>query len=118
MGHHLGRFAVMRLLTALADALLRDYRSWVEQASVWTRCAPRCLKSDGELFLKVPDYVSVNRRVFGRKWCRNRYPDHVNHFLPESLRSTAAKASFKTKSLNRFRLPVDDNLHALLTKLH
>ena len=82
------------------------------------RGARRCLKPDGKLFLRVPDYASVNRRVFGRGWCGFRYPDHVNCFTPESLRNAAARAGFKVRILNRIRLPIDDNLHALLTKLH
>ena len=82
------------------------------------RGAHRCLKPGGRLFLRVPNYASVNRRVFGRKWCGFRYPDHVNHFMPESSGNTAASAGFKVRILNRLRLPIDDNIHALLTRLH
>lgn len=81
------------------------------------RGAHRCLKLHGRLYLRVPNYASVNRRVFGRSWCGFRYPDHVNYFTPESLRAAAAKAGFRTRILNRLRLPIDDNIHALLTKI-
>ena len=77
----------------------------------------RCLKPDGKLFVRVPNYASVNRRLFGRSWCGFRYPDHVNYFTPESLRNAAEKTGFKVRILNPFRLPFDDNIHALLTKL-
>lgn len=80
------------------------------------RGARRCLKPEGKLFLRVPNYASVNRRLFGRSWCGFRYPDHVNYFTPESLGKAAAKAGFKVRILNWFRLPIDDNIHALLTK--
>ena len=82
------------------------------------RGAHRCLKPDGRLFLRVPNCASVNRRVFGRKWCGFRYPDHADHFTPESSGNTAAGAGFRVRILNRFRLPVDDSIHALPAKLH
>ena len=81
------------------------------------RGAHRCLKPDGKLFLRVPNYASFNRRLFGRSWCGFRYPDHVNYFTPDSLGKAVAMAGFKVRILNRFRLPIDDNIHALLTKL-
>ena len=81
------------------------------------RGAHRCLKPNGKLYLRVPNYASINRRVFGRSWCGFRYPDHVNYFTPSSLRSTAARVGFRVRILNRLRLPIDDNIHALLTKV-
>ena len=67
------------------------------------RGAHRCPEPDGRLFLRVPNCASVNRRVFGRKWCGFRYPDHADHFTPESSGNTAAGASFRVRILNRLR---------------
>ncbi|MCY4541861.1 MAG: class I SAM-dependent methyltransferase [Rhodobacteraceae bacterium] len=78
--------------------------------------AHRCLKAGGRVFVRVPNFASLNRLAFGRKWCGFRYPDHVNYFTPRSLRLMARKAGFSMRILNRLRLPVDDNIHALLTK--
>ena len=82
------------------------------------RHAHRCLKANGKVFIRVPNYASLNRHVFGRKWCGFRFPDHVNYFTPRSLGNVARKTGFRLKILNRIRLPVDDNIHALLTKAH
>ncbi len=78
--------------------------------------AHRCLKQDGRLYVRVPNFASINRRVMGRNRCGFRYPDHVNYFTPRSLRAVVSIAGFDVKILNWFRLPVDDNIHALLTK--
>jgi SAM-dependent methyltransferase len=76
----------------------------------------RCLKPRAKVFVRVPNYGSVNRRIVGRKWCGFRHPDHVNYFTVDSLRNMAAKAGFSVSVLNRLRLPFDDNINALLVR--
>jgi 2-polyprenyl-3-methyl-5-hydroxy-6-metoxy-1,4-benzoquinol methylase len=78
--------------------------------------AHRALKRDGAVFIRVPNYGSLNRRVVGPKWCGFRYPDHVNYFTLHSLRDVAARAGFQTRLINRISLPVDDNISVLLHK--
>jgi SAM-dependent methyltransferase len=78
--------------------------------------AARVLKQDGQIFIRVPNFGSLNRRVIGNKWCGFRYPDHVNYFTLPSLREIAARAGFQTRLVNKFNLWVDDNIHVLLTK--
>jgi len=78
--------------------------------------AHRALKDRGGVFIRVPNFGSLNRRVIGPKWCGFRYPDHVNYFTLSSLRAVAARAGFTTRLLNRITLPVDDNVTVLLRK--
>jgi SAM-dependent methyltransferase len=78
--------------------------------------AYRALKSTGAVFIRVPNFGSLNRRVVGPKWCGFRYPDHVNYFTLHSLRDVAARAGFTTGLVNRISFPVDDNVSVLLRK--
>lgn len=88
----------------------------VAVADVLTECR-RVLKPNGKIFVRVPNYASLNRRVAQADWCGFRYPDHVNYFTPASLRHIAAKFGFKTKFVNPATLPVNDNVQALLSKI-
>jgi len=78
--------------------------------------AHRALKKGGAVFIRVPNYGSVNRRVMGARWCGFRWPDHVNYFTLDSLRQLAKRIGFELRVINRFTLPVDDNVQVLLTK--
>ncbi len=78
--------------------------------------AHRALKPGGAVFVRVPNFGSLNRRVIGPKWCGFRYPDHVNYFTLATLRAVAAKAGFTTRLVNRLNLWIDDNIQVLLTK--
>lgn len=78
--------------------------------------AHRALKQSGAVFIRVPNYASLNRRLIGAKWCGFRYPDHVNYFSLATLTDTAARAGFTTHLVNKFTLHLDDNVSVLLRK--
>lgn len=78
--------------------------------------AHRCLKADGAIYIRVPNFGSLNRRVIGKTWCGFRHPDHVNYFTLASLRAMVAQAGFTLSLVNPVTLPVDDNINALLRK--
>ncbi len=80
------------------------------------RGAYRALKSGGAVFVRVPNFGSINRRVVGAGWCGFRYPDHVTYFTLDTLRATCARAGFTTTLVNRLRLPIDDNISVVLHK--
>lgn len=78
--------------------------------------ANRCLRLGGRLYVRVPNFGSLNRQILGRNWCGFRHPDHVNYFTRASLANAAAQAGFTMRTLNRINLFVDDNIKAVLTK--
>lgn len=75
----------------------------------------RALKPGGRVYVRVPDYASINRRVMGKDWCGFRFPDHVNYFTGQSLKTLAESCGFVYRRLNRLSI-FDDNLIAVLTK--
>lgn len=81
------------------------------------RGAHRALKDTGGVFIRVPNFGSLNRRIIGPKWCGFRYPDHVNYFTLATLTATAKRAGFTTQLVNTITHPVDDNTSVLLRKL-
>ena len=80
------------------------------------RGAHRALKDTGGVFIRVPNFGSLNRRIIGANWCGFRHPDHVNYFTLATLRESAQRAGFSTHLVNRITLPVDDNISVLLRK--
>lgn len=76
----------------------------------------RILEPGGHVYVRVPNYGSLNRKVMGKKWCGFRYPDHVNYFTFDSLENMAHENGFSFKLLNPINVMVDDNLKALLIK--
>ncbi len=115
--HTSGSEGISRFESGFFDGILmHSYLEHETEVLPVLKGAHRCLKQDGRLYIRVPNFASINRRVMGRSWCGFRYPDHVNYFTPRSLRAVVSIAGFDVKILNWFRLPVDDNIHALLTK--
>ncbi len=78
--------------------------------------AYRALKPSGGVFVRVPNFGSLNRKIVGAKWCGFRHPDHVNYFTLKSLRELVGRAGFSTRLVNWISLPVDDNVSVLLRK--
>lgn len=78
--------------------------------------AHRALKMDGGVFIRVPNYGSLNRKLIGAKWCGFRYPDHVNYFTLATLKDAVGRAGFTAQLVNTMTYPVDDNISVLLRK--
>lgn len=94
--------------------LLRSYLEHEFQARSVLQKVYRKLQPGGRVFVRVPDFGSINRRVMGSKWCGFRLPDHVNYFCDNTLRRLAEGAGFHYARTNRLSL-FDDNLIAVLT---
>jgi SAM-dependent methyltransferase len=99
-----------------AGVIMHSYLEHEVDVTGVLRGAHRALQPQGKVFVRVPNYGSVNRRVVGRKWCGFRHPDHVNYFTLSTLRAVAARVGFSTTLLNRWNLWFDDNIQVLLTK--
>ncbi|MEQ9037024.1 MAG: class I SAM-dependent methyltransferase [Silicimonas sp.] len=78
--------------------------------------ANRALKPGGHVYVRVPNFGSINRRVLGRRWCGFRFPDHVNYFDRHTLKRLAGQTEFDFSLTNFIRLPFDDNLLVVLKK--
>ncbi|MDD9909508.1 MAG: class I SAM-dependent methyltransferase [Ahrensia sp.] len=78
--------------------------------------AHRVLRNDGRIFVRVPNFASLNRKARGAEWCGFRWPDHVNYFTPESLGALARECGFAMQLLNPVKISIDDNIKAVLTK--
>lgn len=55
----------------------------------WKACAEaaRVLRPNGILYIGVPNYGSIQRRIFGANWFPLEIPRHLYHFTPTSLRA-------------------------------
>lgn len=53
------------------------------------------LKTDGKLFIAVPNYTSYDAKYYKQFWAGYDVPRHLYHFSPESMTMLAAKNNFK-----------------------
>lgn len=95
--------------------LMRSYLEHEAQPKLILEKAWRKLAPNGKIFVRVPDYGSLNRRLMGRRWCGFRFPDHVNYFTLRSLRELASGSGFTCRRVN-WLSPLDDNIIAVLVK--
>lgn len=97
--------------------LLRSFLEHEINPLALLREVHRVLADDGVVYVRVPNYSSINRHVMSRKWCGFRYPDHVNYFTSGSLTKMANMAGFDLQVLRRLTLTFDDNVKAVLKNL-
>ena len=93
-------------------------RSYLEHETNPRSVLEKCfvaLKAGGVVYIKVPDYGCVGRRVVGKNWCGFRFPDHVNYFTKRSLKQLAQSIGYSYQQANVIA-GLDDNLYALLRK--
>lgn len=57
------------------------------------------LKSDGILFVEVPNYGSLRAKVRGKEWNKLALPAHVNQFTWKTLKYALVKSGFKPKTI-------------------
>lgn len=94
--------------------LMRSYLEHEKAAFDVLAKAARKLERDGKIYVRVPDFASVNRRVMRSHWCGYRFPDHVNYFTGKTLKALADRAGLKYRRMNRLSL-LDDNIIAELS---
>ena len=54
-------------------------------------------KDGGVIFIKVPNFNSINRLYRKEKWCGFRHPDHVSAFLPRHWLKLVKKQAVEIK---------------------
>jgi SAM-dependent methyltransferase len=57
----------------------------------------RLLRDDGVLILAVPNFASLQARVFKARWYHLEVPRHLYHFDPASLRALLARKGFRVE---------------------
>jgi len=95
--------------------LMRSYLEHEAQPRVVLQKAFHKLAAGGKIYIRVPNYGSINRRICGQRWCGFRFPDHVNYFTQSSLRRLAENTGFTYKRIN-WLSPFDDNIIAVLSR--
>jgi SAM-dependent methyltransferase len=95
--------------------LMRSYLEHEAQARAVLEKAFAKLAPGGTVYVRVPDYGSINRMIRGAQWCGWRFPDHVNYFTSVTLRRLAEEIGFKYRRIN-WLSPLDDNVIAELRK--
>ncbi|MEM9705536.1 MAG: methyltransferase domain-containing protein [Pseudomonadota bacterium] len=75
------------------------------------------LRNGGVIYVKAPNFGTINRMVRGVNWCGFRFPDHLNYFDVTRMRKLAAATGFKLKLKNTFSRLTNDNFHAFLIKV-
>ena len=74
------------------------------------------LRPGGVIYVKVPNFATVNRVVRGVDWCGFRFPDHLNYFTIDSLRSMAEGTGYRFELRNWLTRFTNDNMHAFLIR--
>lgn len=67
----------------------------------------RILKNDGFLVIQVPNFGSLQARLFSGKWFHLDVPRHLYHFSSQTLKALLGKNGFKIKKISRFSLEYD-----------
>jgi len=94
--------------------MLRSFLEHEVEPKALLQEASRVLADNGRIYVRVPNFGSVNRRVSGSQWCGFRYPDHVNYFTPQSLRKMAADCGLSLRLINPLLFVFNDNINAML----
>jgi 2-polyprenyl-3-methyl-5-hydroxy-6-metoxy-1,4-benzoquinol methylase len=96
--------------------IMRSYLEHEYQPRLVLDESYRVLRPNGIVVVKVPNYSCWNRHIMRGRWCGFRFPDHVNYFTPDSLKSMSTKLGFSFSISFVDRLPFDDNFWAILKK--
>lgn len=96
--------------------MLRSFLEHEVEPKALLQEAARVLADDGRIYVRVPNFGSVNRRVSGAQWCGFRYPDHVNYFTPASLRQMAGDCGLSLRLINPVLFVFNDNINAMLVR--
>lgn len=100
-----------------SGVLMRSYLEHEAAPKAVLQDVYRTLQPGGVTIIKVPNYGSLNRRVFGQYWCGFRFPDHLNYFTPHSLVKLCSDCNLRPLRFGwRERLPISDNLWLMAGK--
>ncbi len=101
---------------SLDGIIMRSYLEHEARPRDVLEIARRKLRPGGAIYVKVPNYATLNRLVRGRDWCGFRFPDHLNYFDLRSLRRLAKGAGYRLSLINWATRLTNDNVHVFLEK--
>lgn len=96
--------------------IMRSYLEHEAQPRAVMELAHRKLRPGGVIYVKVPNYGTINRQVRGVDWCGFRFPDHLNYFDLPHMRALAEGAGFRMELKNVLSQLTNDNMHVFLTR--
>lgn len=62
--------------------------------------AGELLQTGGLLFIELPNWWSIGRRIRGAKWSQMKPPEHINYYSPLALRHALSRAGFEVVHLS------------------
>ena len=74
------------------------------------------LRPGGVIYVKVPNFGTLNRMVRGVEWCGFRFPDHLNYFDVSAMHRLAEDIGFEFELKNKLTRLTNDNMHVFLTR--
>jgi len=94
--------------------LMRSFLEHDVMAEETLRACHAKLSPKGKVLIKVPNFACWNSKLRGANWPGIRNPDHVNYFIPETLRAMLLKCGYSKVIIpTKWRLPTSDNLWAI-----
>lgn len=96
--------------------IMRSYLEHEAQPRAVLELAHRKLRPGGVIYVKVPNYGTLNRQMRGVDWCGFRFPDHLNYFDLPHMRTLAEAAGFRMELKNVLTQFTNDNMHVFLTR--
>lgn len=100
----------------LDGIIMRSYLEHELDPKAVLQAAFAKLRPGGTIYVKVPNYGTLNRQVRGVEWCGFRFPDHLNYFDIPSLRRMARSVGYQFELRNRFTRFTNDNMHVFLSR--
>lgn len=74
------------------------------------------LRPGGTIYVKVPNFGTINRMVRGVDWCGFRFPDHLNYFDVSGMQRLAESVGYTFELRNKVTRLTNDNMHVFLTR--
>jgi SAM-dependent methyltransferase len=96
--------------------IMRSYLEHEAQPRAVLELARRKLRPGGVIYVKVPNYGTINRQVRGIDWCGFRFPDHLNYFDLSHMRALAEATGLRMELKNTLTQLTNDNMHVFLTR--
>jgi SAM-dependent methyltransferase len=73
---------------------------------ILTHLRESVLTRDGWIIVQVPNYGSLERRIFGRRWAGLDVPRHLFHFDARALRRSVQAAGYDVQEIYRVNAPL------------